>query len=120
MTPDQIATLKGQGFHFRATAGGEVRFTEGEEAQWTADQEALASQPAPRRLIPKSVIHERVNDIGKLGAVLTALRAEGQEINYARWFSPDWPNVYFDDPAMLTLLSEVGCTEGEIATITAA
>lgn len=73
--------------------------------------------PTPRRLIPKSVIHERVNDIGKLDAALSALQS--QAILYARWFAPDWPNVYADDPEMLTLLSAIGCTEAEITEITA-
>lgn len=73
--------------------------------------------PDPRRLIPKSVIHERVNDVGKLEAALGALQS--QAILYARWFAPDWPNVYFDDPEMLTLLSAIGCTEAEITEITA-
>ncbi len=97
--------------------------TQGAGIGCTWDGEAFVFPPAPeppRRLIPKSVIQERVNDVGKLGAVMAVLRSEGQEINYARWFAPDWPNVYFDDPAMLTLLAAVGCTEGEIATITAA
>lgn len=118
MTPEQIAALKGQGFHFRATSEGEVQFTEDEEAQWTADQEALASRPAPRRLIKKSIVQERVNAIGKLGTVLTALNAE--PLYFARWFAPDWPNVYADDEGLLAVLTAVGCTEGEIATITAA
>ena len=87
----------------------------------TWDGEAFVLPPAPtppRRLIKKSVVQERVNAIGKLGTVLAALNAE--PLYFARWFAPDWPNVYFDDPAMLALLSAVGCTQGEIATITAA
>ena len=101
---------------FREATGGA-----GIGCTWDGEAFVLPTpDPPPRRLIPKSVIQERVNDIGKLGAVMAVLRSEGQEINYARWFAPDWPNVYFDDPAMLTLLAAVGCTEGEIATITAA
>lgn len=80
---------------------------------WTAEE----SEDAPRRLIPKSIIQERVNDIGKLELVLTAL--ESQAILYARWFAPDWPNVYYNDGAMLFLLGAVGCTSEEIAVITA-
>lgn len=83
------------------------------------DYEARLAVDPPRRLIPKSVVQERAHTFGKLGAILAVLRSEGQEINYARWFAPDWPNVYFDDPAMLDLLAYVGCTEEQIETITA-
>lgn len=78
-------------------------------------------EPAPyvRRLILKSVVQERAHALGKLAPILAILRSEGQEINYARWFAPDWPRVYFDDPAMLALLEAVGCTEAQIAEITA-
>lgn len=73
--------------------------------------------PPERRLIKKSVIHERVNDAGKLDAALAALQSNA--ILYARWFAPDWPEVYFDDPDMLTLLAYIGCTPEQIAQITA-
>jgi len=93
---------------------GEPELVEGVWRQvWTAE----ASPSAPRRLIPKSVIQERVNDIGKLEAVLAALQS--QAILYARWFAPDWPNVYYNDEAMLFLLDAVGCTPEEITDITA-
>lgn len=74
--------------------------------------------PEPeRRKIKKSVIHERVNETGKLAAVLAVLQTEA--ILYARWFAPDWPEVYFDDPNMLAVLAGVGCTPEEVAAITA-
>lgn len=102
--------------NYHATASGPVPFTEEEEVEWAAMQ---ADPPeAPRRLIPKSVVQERVNAVGKLGAILTALNA--QPIYFARWFAPNYPNVYFDDPDMLALLAAVGCTAGEIVAITAA
>jgi hypothetical protein len=76
-------------------------------------------QPVARREIAKSVVQERVNDLGKLGAVMAVLRAEGNEIYYARWFAPNWPNVYADDQGLLLMLNAAGCTAEEIATITA-
>lgn len=86
-------------------AGGQlVSFTEdGEEA--------------PRRLIPKSVVQERVNDVGKLEGAFAALQADA--LAYCRWFAPDWPNVYADDEGLLAMLDGIGCTEEEIAAITA-
>lgn len=79
---------------------------------WEIEDEA-----PPRRLIPKSVIHERVNAIGKLGDALSVLNAE--PIYYARWFAPDWPNVFFDDEALLLVLAAIGCTPEEIEAVTA-
>ncbi len=83
----------------------------------TEEVETMASAPQPRRLIPKSVIQERINEIGKLGVVMTALLA--QPLYFSRWFAPNHPNVYFDDADMLALLDAVGCTPDEIATVTA-
>lgn len=75
-------------------------------------------EPEPvRRLIAKSVVQERMHDAGKLSAALAALQS--QPIFFARWFAPDWPNVYFDDEGLLTVLGAIGCTEAEIAAITA-
>ena len=71
----------------------------------------------PRRLIPKSVVQERVHLVGKLDLALAALNSDA--ISFARWFAPDWPNVYFDDPGLLAILEAIGCTAEEIAAITA-
>lgn len=75
-------------------------------------------EPEPvRRLIPKSVVQERMNDIGKLGAAFAALNSN--PIFFGRWFAPDWPNVYFDDEGLLSILAAIGCTEAEVASVTA-
>lgn len=87
---------------------------------WTFDGEEYSPPPPPpqpRRLIAKSTVQERVNTIGKLDEVLAVLNS--QSIFFARWFAPDWPNVYFDDEGLLTILAAVGCTPAEIETITA-
>lgn len=73
--------------------------------------------PAPRREIPKSVVQERVNALGKLGAVFAILNS--QPIYFARWFAPNWPNVYADDVGLLQVLGGAGCTADEIAQVTA-
>lgn len=74
-------------------------------------------EPEPtRRLIPKSVVQERMNDIGKLGAAFAALNSN--PIFFGRWFAPDWPNVYFDDEGLLSILTAIGCTEAEVASVT--
>lgn len=101
--------------NYHATAQGLVAFTAEEEVEW-AEMQAVPPE-APRRLIPKSVVQERINAVGKLGAALTALNA--QPLYFARWFAPNYPNVFFDDPDMLALLAAVGCAAGEIEAITA-
>lgn len=78
----------------------------------------LPTQPAPepaRRSLPKSTVQERVNAIGKLGHVLAVLNS--QPIFFARWFAPDWPEVFADDEGLLAILVAVGCTPEEIAVI---
>jgi hypothetical protein len=71
----------------------------------------------PRREIPKSTVQARLAAIGKFDAVFAILLA--QPVFFGKWFAPDWPNVFFDDADMLMLLAAAGCTEGEIAVITA-
>ena len=87
---------------------------------WTHDSDGFHAPPEPtppRRTIPKSVVQERMNDIGKLGAAFAALNSN--PIFFGRWFAPDWPNVYFDDEGLLMVLSAIGCTEAQIAAVTA-
>ena len=91
-------------------------------ALWQAAHDAATALPneRPRRLIPKSVVQERVNAIGKWGAVIGALMPGGvPSIYYGRWFTPDHPNVYADDPDLLAMLRAVGCTAEQIAEVTA-
>jgi hypothetical protein len=91
-----------------------------EEAREQAGVETAEAPPSPpvRRLIRKSVVQERVHAIGKMGAAFTALQSD--PISFGRWFAPDWPNVYFDDEGLLAMLEAIGCTEAQIAAITAA
>jgi len=104
------------------------KHTGSEVAHWSPGEgwEVLADRPPapeppppPRRLLPKSVVQERAHTLNKLATILAVLRSAGQEINYARWFAPDWPKVFADDPGVLEILAYVGCTEAEIAEITA-
>lgn len=117
MTQEQIDALKAQGYHFKATADGEVRFTPEEEAEWAARQEQQANIPPPRRLIPKSTVQERCAAIGKLDELMTALLAN--PLYFGRWFASDWPRVYADDDGLLAMLRAVGCTPEQIAEVTA-
>lgn len=73
--------------------------------------------PAARRLIPKSIVLQRVDDAGKFDPVYAAFQTQPKLL--MKWNSPDWPNVFFDDETMLTVLNAVGCTSDQIAAITA-
>jgi hypothetical protein len=76
---------------------------------------ATYQQAAPtRRLIPKSVIQERLIDADLLDDVFEAL--EANRVAYVRWFAPNHPNVFADDEAMVQLLTAVGA---DVAAITA-
>src|SRR5438105_1562477 len=62
--------------------------------------------PAPRRLVPKSMIVERLNTAGLLAAAKSALDAN----LYARerWYAPDKPSVFADDLEAVALLQAIG------------
>ena len=64
-------------------------------------------------------MQDRLITIGKLAAILTVLKATGNEAYFAKWFAPDWPQVYADDPDMLTLMAAVGLTADQVAAATA-
>jgi len=81
---------------------------------WDGEDLAPPAITQPRRLIPKSVIQDRLITAGKIGAVLTALQSSPAD--YVKWFAPDWPNVFADDDRMLEVLDAVGA---DVETITA-
>lgn len=69
------------------------------------------AEPAPpdepvRRLVYKSVIIERLFKAGKLVAAKQAL--DSDVYNRERWYAPDRPGVYADDPDTLELLQAIG------------
>ncbi|MGA0604946.1 hypothetical protein ACO2Q0_03015 [Phenylobacterium sp. VNQ135] len=84
-----------------------------------AQLDALRNPPAPARpTLPKSAVMARVFGLGKQPEV-EALFEANFELQ-SKWFSPDWPSVYADDPGLLNSLAAIGCTDAEIALITAA
>jgi hypothetical protein len=62
--------------------------------------------PAPRRLVPKSLIVDRLNTTGKLAAAQAALNANLYVRE--RWYAADKPAIYADDPEVLALLTAIG------------
>ncbi|MER9028172.1 hypothetical protein [Mesorhizobium sp. M0674] len=67
---------------------------------------AWSEQPALRRLILKSVVQARIIDAGKMAQAYAALT--GNPIYFARWFAPDRPEVYSDDPDAVGLVRALG------------
>ena len=77
-----------------------------ENDEYRLDQKTVADpepQPAPRRLVLKSTILDRLTDQQVEDAV--ALMRQKQ---LERWRCPDKPGVYFDDPETLAVLNAVG------------
>lgn len=77
--------------------------------EMTAEEEAefeAAQANQPRRLIPKSVVQERLNEQGKLDDAFAILQAT--PLHFGRWFAPNHPNVYFDDEGLLAVLTAIG------------
>lgn len=79
-------------------------------AEWAAN--ALTS---PRRELPKSLVMARLMAAGQFAAVFAVLRSNDEA--FAKWFAPDWPNVFADDKGMLAIFAAVGGID--VAAITA-
>lgn len=62
--------------------------------------------PTARRKIRKSVVQARLIEAGKMNAAYAALTQMPSA--FARWFAPDRPEVYADDPDALALLQAIG------------
>jgi hypothetical protein len=123
-----IYTLNAEPMPYGAFTVGGVTYPANVLDLWSDDDlsaigvERIPVPPPPspepgRRAIAKSVVQERVNAIGKLGAVMAVLNS--QPIFFARWFAPNWPEVFADDEGLLQILAAVGCTEAEIAMVVA-
>jgi hypothetical protein len=81
------------------------------EGQRAAAESAMAGFEAPasvpeRRLVPKSLVISRLIEAGKIAAARAAL--EANDSAYARWWAPDRPAIYADDPEAIALLTGIG------------
>lgn len=74
---------------------------------WVDGQTVTVVLPEPpRRKIAKSLVQQRLIDAGKIDAAHAALWSN--KASFARWFAPDHPEVYADDPDALALLAAIG------------
>lgn len=83
--------------------GRVVEMTEEEEAEFVSSR----AIPAPVRRIPKSVITQRVIAAGKINEAFAALQSDPSA--FARWFSPDAPDVASDNAEAIAFLQAIGC-----------
>jgi hypothetical protein len=60
----------------------------------------------PRSMVAKSVVQSRIIDAGKMADAKALLDAN--PVYFARWFAPDHPSVYCDDPDAMALVTALG------------
>ncbi|MDX8534274.1 hypothetical protein RFM41_24430 [Mesorhizobium sp. VK25A] len=73
-----------------------------ENPDWVLENPA----PAPRPTALKSIVQARIIAAGKMGDAYAALITN--PIYFARWFAPDHPVVYCDDPDAVSLVTALG------------
>lgn len=74
--------------------------------------------PPGRPQLPKSTVMARIEALGHFSAVWSLLQS--QPLMFMKWITPDWPDVYCDDPGLLMALAAVGLSQAEIDLVTAA
>ncbi|RWO83721.1 MAG: hypothetical protein EOS18_02375 [Mesorhizobium sp.] len=62
--------------------------------------------PPPRPTVLKSLVQARIIDAGKMSDAYAALTQN--PVYFARWFAPDRPAVYCDDPDAILLVTALG------------
>lgn len=65
-----------------------------------------------RRMVPKSLVTQRVIDAGKIDQAMALLQLDWAK--FARWVAPDQKAVYFDDPDTLAMLEVLELNPGVI------
>jgi hypothetical protein len=95
--------LKGESDEIQALAA--KTWTKDIVAAWEAM--LLSEIPPPvRAMVVKSVVQARIIDVGKMGDAYAMLTAN--PVYFARWFAPDHPAVYCDDPDAVGLVLALG------------
>ncbi|WFP61479.1 hypothetical protein [Mesorhizobium sp. WSM4904] len=77
-----------------------------EDARQVWENGAWTAAPAARQLVLKSVVQARIIAAGKMPQAYAVLTAN--PIYFARWFAPDHPAVYCDDPDAVGLVRLLG------------
>ncbi|TJW57453.1 MAG: hypothetical protein E5X59_01230 [Mesorhizobium sp.] len=77
-----------------------------QDASQTWDGHAWGAVPVVRQKVLKSVVQARIIEAGKMPEAYAALTQN--PVYFARWFAPDRPEVYCDDPDAVSLLQALG------------
>lgn len=72
----------------------------------------LETRPAVRRGVLKSVVQARIIDAGKMAEAYAALTTN--PVYFAKWFAPDHPAVYCDDPDAVGLIQTLGLDPAQV------
>lgn len=84
----------------------EVPLKPGADYEWQ-DGEWVQGEPQPVRLtVLKSTVQARIIKAGKMTEAKAAL--DSNAVYFARWFAPDRPVVYCDDPDAMGLVQAIG------------
>ncbi|QPC93827.1 hypothetical protein [Mesorhizobium sp. INR15] len=83
-----------------------------EDARQVWQGDGWSDAPTMRRLVLKSVVQARIIDAGKMPQAYAMLT--GNAVYFARWFAPDRPEVYADDPDAKTLVTALGLDAASI------
>ena len=95
------------GFDGAEPPAGAVEVSEApDDARQVWDGKAWSAAPVMRRMVLKSVVQARIIDAGKMSQAYAALT--GNPVYFARWFAPDRPEVYCDDPDAMLLVKALG------------
>lgn len=76
--------------------------------------EAPPPPPEPRKLVAKSVVQQRIIDKGPQYMTQALEMLQSNAVYFARWFAPDHPAVYCDDPDAIGLVNALGLDPNEI------
>jgi len=93
---------------------GTVRYVKGSDGKvhedWDVEDVPAPPPPQPsaptRRLVRKSTIIRRLQEVGLLDQAFAVL--DQNLYAKARFWTPDWPSIYFDDPEAVAILQACG------------
>ncbi|TGT36208.1 hypothetical protein [Mesorhizobium sp. M8A.F.Ca.ET.165.01.1.1] len=101
---------KGHSFHAvdddYQPAPGEILFDDYATAEELAEAFPDYSPIVEREKVRKSIVMQRLIDLNKMDQAYAMLAAQPKF--FARWFAPDHPEVFADDPDAMAFVSALG------------
>lgn len=84
----------------------EVPLQPGPDQEWQDGEWVHVEGEPVRQTVLKSTVQARIIAAGKMVEAKAAL--DGNAVYFARWFAPDRPVVYCDDPDAMMLVTAIG------------